>query len=140
MLSSVLAGSSVGNQSQSAGAASSVLKPDEIHVLHGGFWRTDGGFVSTLRIKNVLVVAPIQVSPTLFMADGTAYPLPQVNVPISGVVTVNINDALASAPQAIAAHTSEFGSLILAYSYPTPGHLVATLAAIDVPRSLALFT
>jgi hypothetical protein len=26
---------------------------------------------------------------------------------------------------------------MLAYSYPTPGHLVATLAAIDAPRSLS---
>jgi len=108
-----------------------------IHVLHGAFWRTDGGFVSTIRIKNVLVVAPIQVTPTLFMADGTPYPLAAVTVPISGVATVNINDALASAPQAIAAHISEFGSLMLLYSYPTPGHLVATLAAIDAPRSLS---
>ena len=139
ILSSLLAAGGTGiKRSQSPSTASSPSMTDHmIHVLHGAFWRTDGGFVSTIRIKNVLVVAPIQVTPTLFMADGTPYPLAAVTVPISGVATVNINDALASAPQAIAAHISEFGSLMLLYSYPTPGHLVATLAAIDAPRSLS---
>jgi hypothetical protein len=125
------------NQSQPVAAIAAPSMPNEAHVLQGGFWRTDGGFVSTIRIKNVLVVAPIQVTPTLFMADGTAYPLAPVTVPISGVATVDINDALAVAPKTVAAHISQFGSLTLIYKYPTPGHLVATLAAIDAPRSLS---
>jgi hypothetical protein len=118
-------------------SANTKMMSKEVHVLNGGFWRTDGGFVSTIRIKNVLVVAPIHVTPTIFMADGTPYSLPSLTVPISGVATVNINDALASAPRKIAAHISQFGSLALVYKYPTPGHVVATLAAIDVPRSLS---
>jgi len=125
------------NQSQPVAAIAAPAMPNEVHVLQGGFWRTDGGFISTIRIKNVLVVAPIQVSPTLFMADGTAYPLAPVTVPISGVATVDINDALAVAPKTVAPHISQFGNLTLVYQYPTPGHLVATLAAIDAPRSLS---
>src|SRR6266481_791140 len=97
MLSSVLAGSPGRNQRQSAVTASSASMPDDmIHILDGGFWRTDGGFVSTIRIKNVLVVAPIQVTPTIFMADGTAYPLRPVMLATSGVASININDALAA--------------------------------------------
>jgi len=125
------------NKTGTPQSANAMPMSDEVHVLHGGLWRTDGGFVSTIRIKNVLAVAPIQVSPTIYMADGTAYPLAPVTVATSGVATVNINDALASAPRAIAPHVSEFGSLALVYKYPTPGHLVATLAAIDAPRSLS---
>ena len=133
---SVSAGDS-GKQSQPVVATAAPSMPNEVHVLQGGFWRTDGGFVSTIRIKNVLVVAPIQVTPTLFMADGTAYPLAPVTVPISGVATVDINDALAVAPKTVAPHFSQFGSLTLIYKYPSPGHLAATLAAIDTPRSLS---
>jgi len=125
------------NKTGTPQSANAMPMSDEVHVLHGGLWRTDGGFVSTIRIKNVLAVAPIQVSPTIYMADGTAYPLAPVTVATSGVATVNINDALASAPRAIAPYVSEFGSLALVYKYPTPGHLVATLAAIDAPRSLS---
>jgi hypothetical protein len=137
MLSSVLAGSPERSRPQSPVSSTSPSKPDEIHVLHGAFWRTDGGFVSTIRIKNILAVAPIQVSPTLFMADGTDYQLPPANVPISGVATLNINDALSAAPQSVAPHVSQFGSVSLAYTYPTPGHVAASVAAIDTSRSLS---
>lgn len=133
-LSSVPAGSSSRPRVSQAAAMD---MSNELHVLQGGFWRTDGGFVSIIRIKNVLVVAPIQISPTLFMADGTAYPLAPVSVASAGVATVNINDALASAPPAVSSHVSQFGSLMLTYTYPTPGHVVATLASIDTPRSLS---
>lgn len=118
-------------------AATSPSQPDQAHLLYAALWRTDGSFVSTIRIKNVLVVAPLQVTPTLFMADGTAYPLPSVTIPISGVATININDALAATPQSIAPHISQFGSATLFYTYPSPGHLLASIAAIDVPRSLS---
>jgi len=118
-------------------AATSPSQPNQAHLLYAALWRTDGSFVSTIRIKNILVVAPLQVTPILFMADGTSYPLPPVNLPISGVATVNINDALAVAPQSVASHISEFGSATLLYSYSSPGHVVASVAAIDVPRSLS---
>ena len=112
-------------------------QPSKAHVLYAALWRTDGSFVSTIRIKNVLVVAPLQVTPTLFMADGTAYPLPTLTLPMSGVATININDALAAAPQSVAPHISQFGSATILYSYPSPGHLIASIAAISVSRSLS---
>jgi hypothetical protein len=43
-----------------------------------------------------LAIAPLSVTPVLFMADGTEYPLATVQVPPTSVVTVVINDALAS--------------------------------------------
>jgi hypothetical protein len=138
VLSSLLAGGhSISPTTQDIAGAKAISMPNEAHILRGGFWRVDGGFVSTIRIKNILVIAPIQVTPTLYMADGTAYPLAPVTVPVSGVATININDALVAAPQAIASHISQFGSLTLLYEYPTPGHLVAAVSAIDAPRSLS---
>ena len=56
------------------------------------------------------------VSPALFMADGTEYDLPAVNLPTAGVATVNINNALASLPAALASHLSQYGSATLRFT------------------------
>src|SRR6266852_6106335 len=125
------------NKAQTSGTASTRAQSNKSYTLYTGLWRTDGGFVSTIRIKNVLVVAPMDVVPVLFMADGTPYMLSSVHVAVSGVATVNINDALAAAPSSIASHVSQFGSAALIYSYPSPGHVTAQVAAIDVSRSLS---
>src|SRR5713226_9596607 len=125
------------NGAQTSQAASTLAQANKSYTLYTGLWRTDGGFVSTIRIKNVLVVAPMDVVPVLFMADGTPYMLSSVHVAVSGVATVSINDALAAAPSSIASHISQFGSAALIYSYPTPGHVTAQMAAIDASRSLS---
>lgn len=107
-----------------------------LHTLYGGFWRTDGSFVSTLRIENVLVADSIEVKPTLYMADGTPYALPAIEIPKAGVATININQALAQAPRTIARHISQYGSTSLAYHYATGGHVNASTLTLDVPHSL----
>lgn len=106
------------------------------HTLYGGFWRTDGSFVTTLRIENVLVARPLQVTPTLYMADGTPYALPPVEIPDAGVTTININQALAQAPRSVAAHLSNIGSASLTYTYASGGHVNASTLTLDVPHSL----
>src|SRR6266481_6274124 len=125
------------NRQQASQSASTLAQANKTYSLFTGFWRTDGSFVSTVRIKNVLVVAPVDVTPVLFMADGTPYMLRSVHIAVSGVATVSINDALAAAPSSIASHVSQFGSAALIYSYPSPGHVTAQMAAIDVSRSLS---
>jgi hypothetical protein len=84
--------------------------------INCGLWRTDTGFTSTIQIKNRLVTGPMTVSPALFMADGTEYDLPAVNLPTAGVATVNINNALASLPAALASHLSQYGSATLRFT------------------------
>src|SRR5216683_4915476 len=125
------------NPVQASRSASTPAQANKTYTLYTGFWRTDGSFVSTIRVKNVLAVAPIDVTPVLFMADGAPYMLSSVHVAVSGVATVNINDALATAPSSIASHISQFGSAALIYSYPSPGHVTAQMAAIDASRSLS---
>src|SRR5260370_6151776 len=122
-----------GNSSPASAAAQTM----KTYAMYSGLWRTDGGFVSTIRVKNVLVVAPLDVTPVLFMADGTPYLLPSVHLAVSGVATININDALASAPPIIASHISPFGSAALIHSYSSPGHVSASMAVIDASRSLS---
>src|SRR5437660_3407386 len=124
------------NRAQASRPANTPAQANKTYTLYSGLWRTDGSFVSTIRVKNVLVVAPMDVTPVLFMADGTPYMLRSVHVPVSGVVTVNVNDALASTPPSVASHLSQFGSAALIHSYSSPGHLSASMAVIDVGRSL----
>src|SRR5438552_984391 len=85
------------NHAQASRPSATLAQANKTYTLYSGFWRTDGSFVSTIRIKNVLVVAPMDVTPVLFMADGTPYMLSSVHVAVSGVTAVNINDALAAA-------------------------------------------
>src|SRR5438067_2146477 len=42
----------------------------------GGLWRVDHTFRATIQVKNNLVKESLEVSPSLFMADGTRYRLP----------------------------------------------------------------
>jgi hypothetical protein len=111
-------------------------KSSDAYTIAGGIWRTDGDFVSTIRIKNALVNAPLDVQPVLYMSDGTPYPLPSVTVPSGGVATVNVNEAVAQASASIAGHVSKFGSAALVYQYPTAGHLFASILLLDIPHSL----
>ena len=102
----------------------------------GGFWRTDYSFKASIRITNSLAIAPLSVTPVLFMADGTEYPLATVQVPPTSVVTVVINDALASAPAAVLPPLSTYGSAILKYTWRWQSAVSASIVSLDVPRSL----
>ncbi|HEV2419115.1 MAG TPA: hypothetical protein VGX94_15070 [Terriglobia bacterium] len=121
-------------------AAKATAKPPaavlQTYTLYGGFWRVSGGFVSTIRIKNELVVAPLDVTPVLYMADGVRYELPSVHLATAGVAFVNINDALAKVPARMADHLSQFGSVELHWQYTSAGHIVASVEMLNVPQSL----
>lgn len=110
-----------------------------VHTLYCGLWRVDGGFVSTIRIKNSLVVAPLEMSPVLYMADGTEYVLPPIKLAETGVAALNVNAALAAAAPHVAEHLSQFGSAALRYGYSTPGHVLGSIEILDTARSL-IFT
>jgi hypothetical protein len=113
-------------------------RPIVAHTAFSGFWRTDGGFVAKMRIKNALVTGPLEVAPILYMADGTEYQLPTVTVPNSGVISININQALAQAPASVITHLSSFGSASLTYRHASGGHLIASISMQDTSRSLVL--
>jgi hypothetical protein len=99
-------------------------------------WRTDGTFRSTIRLTNQNQTAPIDTIVTLYMADGTPYQLPPVQIPKGGVQTVEVNSALAGASERLSAHLSSFGSATLSYQYDWDAVVYGTMAIVDVPRSL----
>ncbi len=108
----------------------------EEYVAHCALWRTDAGFRSTIQLSNQLEVAEIDAIPTIYMADGTAWELPPVHLAKSGVQTLDVNDALANAPDRVRAHLSTFGSAAVRYKYDWQGAVYATMTILDVARSL----
>jgi len=109
-------------------------------TINCGLWRTDGGFTSTIQLQNRLVTGPITVTPILFMADGSEYDLAGINVPASGVATVNVNSALrgisATAAAGFAGHLSEYGSAALRFT-GSPTALTAQTAIGSTTLSLS---
>jgi hypothetical protein len=124
----VAAGSTAGSTAPQTGA--------QPQTLFCGLWRTDGEFVSTAQIKNVLVTASLTVTPVIYMGDGTEYDLPVVKLDPGGISTLSISDSLNSAPSKIRAHMSEFGSMALTFASPSPLNIAAGIEMIDLPRSL----
>src|SRR5579859_3346014 len=104
--------------------------------LDGAFWRTDAGFRATIRISNIVQTATINVTPVLFMSDGTEFVLPAVDLEPAGVATVNVNDALLHAPPDVASHLSSFGSAALRFQWPWASAINGAIRSVDVPRSL----
>ena len=107
--------------------------PSTPQTLTSGLWRVDQGFVSTIQVKNAWVVSPMNVTPVLYMADGTPYPLPSVHLAATATTTIDINHALAHIPSEVAEHLSQFGSVALHYK----GNIGAVIAAITIINPLA---
>ena len=99
-------------------------------------WRTDNTFQSTIRLTNMLAVANMTASVTLYLADGTPYPLAPTTIPASGVAVINVNQVLVSAPANIASHISTYGSATMSYQWDWQGAVMATLSSLDTTRSL----
>jgi len=107
-----------------------------LYTSYCGLWRTDASYESTIRLSNQLAISGIDANVTLFMADGTAYALPLVHLDKSGVSTVDINAALAAAPDSVRPHLSSYGSASVSYKYDWQGVVYAFMSILDIPRSL----
>ena len=104
---------------------------------HCGLWRVDGGFRSMMRITNRLVAEPIEVTPVLYMADGTPYALPMVKIPKSGLANISVNQALAAAPPELAGNLSRYGSAALRYKFHAPSVVIGSIEVLNVPQNLS---
>jgi hypothetical protein len=107
-----------------------------LYTATSDLWRTDHGFQSTVHLTNMLSVAPMDVTVTLYMADGTPYVLPVVHIGPSGTAAVNVNTALAAAPAGVASHLSQSGSATLQYRYDWAGAVLGSTLILDTVRSL----
>jgi hypothetical protein len=108
--------------------------------VEGGLWRTDGAFQSTMMLKNILRDAPLSVTPVLYMADGTEYVLPAVQLDKAGVAVINLNTALQNAPPNIQPHVSTYGSSAIRYQWAWKTAVVASIRIGDDVNSLVYLT
>lgn len=109
------------SHAQSAGPSGDTLAtaipPIQAQDAGGAFWRIDGNFESVFHLRNVLETRPLTVTPVLWMADGTEYKLAPVTIEKSGVVSIDINEALRNAPPDVAPHVSDVGSAGVRYDW-----------------------
>ena len=105
--------------------------------LEGGLWRVDNNFDPILRLKNVLLKQSLNVTPVLYLADGTEYDLPAMTLEPAGVAQVNIRLALENAPATIQNHMSTFGMAGISYQWSWPA-VIATIQSTDEIASLTI--
>ncbi|MFZ0821658.1 MAG: hypothetical protein WAM91_16455 [Candidatus Acidiferrales bacterium] len=120
------------------------LYPKDLSIVsqsaEGGLWRTDGAFQSSMMLKNILVRAPMPVTPVLYMADGTEYDLPPVQLDKAGVAMINLNAALQNVPSNIQPHVSTYGSAAIRYQWAWKTAVTASIRIGDDVNSLAYLT
>jgi hypothetical protein len=107
--------------------------PAVLRAMVGGLWLTDGNFKSSIYIKNSVKVAPITVTPFLYLSNGLKYQLPDVNLEPSGTGVISINQALAD--KGIASWATLKGYVEIDYKWPWDA-LCVTVRSVDVQHSV----
>ena len=101
----------------------------------GGMWMIDANFKSTIYIKNAVKVAPMTVTPILYLSNGKRLQLADVALEPAGIAVVNINQALADL--GIAPWATLRGYVEIQYNWPWDA-LCVTVRNVDVAHSLVL--
>jgi len=112
------------------------IPPATDQVLSAGLWRVDRGFQSSIQIHNRHIFQHRMVIPVLYMAEGTEYYLPAVDVAPNSLATVSINSAIQNAPPQVSSHLSLYGSAAIHFLAPTTGSISAVIQILDVANSL----
>ena len=106
-------------------------------VMSVGLWRIDGTFQSTIRVYNRHIIQHRAVMPVLYMTDGTEYDLPIQDVAPNGMVTINVNNAVANAPAQVRSHVSLYGSASIHFLAPSTDSVAAGMLIVDAVNSLS---
>ncbi len=99
----------------------------------GGLWMVDANFKSSIYISNSVKVAPITVTPVLYLSNGRKYQLSDVTLEPSGTAVVNLNQALAD--NGIAPWATLKGYVEIDYAWPWDA-LCVTVRSVDVQHSV----
>jgi Bacterial Ig-like domain (group 2) len=111
-------------------------RPTVDQALSAGLWRVDRSFQSSIQINNRHIFQHRMVIPVLYMADGTEYYLPTVDVAPNTLATVSINSAIQNAPPQVSSHLSLYGSAAIHFLAPSTGSISAAIQILDVANSL----
>ena len=99
----------------------------------GGFWRTDRNFTSLLHIKNMLLKQPLEITPVIYMADGTEFDLQSVAMPAAGVISIDVGRMLQGA--ALGPHLSSYGTAAVRYKWSWSA-VMASIQSTDEIESI----
>ena len=108
-------------------------QPATLHSMVGGFWMIDANFKSSIYLKNDVKIAPISVTPILYLSNGAKYALPDVNLEPSGTAVVSINDGLQA--KGISSWATLSGYVEIQYTFPFSA-ICATVQSVDPVHSL----
>ncbi|MBI3664155.1 MAG: IPT/TIG domain-containing protein [Acidobacteria bacterium] len=107
------------------------------HKLWSVYWTVEPGFTSTLEMKNNLVADPLNVSVSLYFANGEEYPLAPVQLGPRQTATIDLNRAIESLPSAVAARAGREGTLELEFVAPSPSALMGSVSVLNPERGIA---
>jgi hypothetical protein len=110
-------------------------KPAVLRSMVGGLWMTDANFKSSIYIKNNIKVAPITVTPILYLSNGQKLQLADAKLEPAGISVVSINQALSD--NGIAPWATLRGYVEIQYKWPWDA-LCVTVVNVDVSHSLVL--
>ncbi|HVR23664.1 MAG TPA: Ig-like domain-containing protein [Candidatus Polarisedimenticolia bacterium] len=110
-------------------------RPAVQRSMVGGMWMIDANFKSSIYIKNSVKVAPMTVTPILYLSNGRKFQLADVALEPAGIAVVNINQALAD--KGIAPWATLRGYVEIQYTWPWDA-LCVTIRNVDVLHSVIL--
>src|SRR5258708_32253084 len=107
--------------------------PAVLRSMVGGLWMIDANFKFSIYLKNDIKVAPITVTPILYLSNGQRYQLQDVSLEPSGTAVISINQALSD--QGIAPWGTLSGYVEIQYAWPWDA-LCVTIRNVDQVHSL----
>jgi hypothetical protein len=102
----------------------------------GGLWMIDANFKSSIYLKNNVAVAPLTVTPILYLSNGKKYVLPDVKLKPSGTAVVSVNDGLRDL--GLSPWTTLIGYVDIQYMWSSDA-ICVTITNVDTVHSL-IFT
>lgn len=111
-------------------------KTGPLRSMVGGLWMIDANFKSSIYIKNSVEIAPVTVTPILWMSNGKKITLADVTLEPSGVATISVNDGLNA--NGISPWATLNGYVEIQYKWPWDP-LCVTVSSVDTVHSV-IFT
>jgi hypothetical protein len=111
-------------------------KTGPLRSMVGGLWMIDANFNSTIYIKNSVEIAPVTVTPILYLSNGKKVTLADVTLEPSGTATVSVNDGLNA--NGISPWATLNGYVEIQYKWPWDP-LCVTVTSVDTVHSV-IFT
>jgi hypothetical protein len=111
-------------------------KTGPLRSMVGGLWMIDANFKSTIYIKNSVEIAPVTVTPILYLSNGKKITLADVTLEPSGTATVSVNDGLNA--NGISPWATLNGYVEIQYKWPWDP-LCVTVTSVDTVHSV-IFT